>query len=298
MFAQYGGVIVTGNNREINHSLPIHYSQNYLTCNGLINRLLQQSSIGSNDEVLDIGAGKGIITKALLDLGCRVIAVELDQKNILHLKKQFENEKRCTLIFGDFLELPLPEGIYKIFSNIPFFITSDVLNKITQAKNPPIDTYLILQKQAAVKYCGAMKTTLKSLLLKPRFNMMIVHQFSRNDFSPRPNVDIVLLHIQKRNIDELTIREFEVYRDFICYCYKNNKTFPKRIFTYRQLKELRKKHSLINYRTSEMGYEEWIILFRCFLQYVSNEKKSQVRGSYRQYLLQESLLNKQFRSRD
>lgn len=289
---------MVSNNREINHSFPIHYSQNYLICNELIDRLLQQSSIRSNDEVLDIGAGKGIITKSLLNLGCRVIAVELDQKNILYLKKQFENKKRCTLLFGDFMELPLPEGKYKIFSNIPFFITSNILNKITQAKNPPIDTYLILQKQAAMKYCGAMETTLKSLLLKPRFNMMIVHQFSRNDFSPRPNVDVVLLRIQKRNVDELTIKEFEAYRNFICYCYKNNKTFPKRIFTYRQLKELRKRHGITNYRTSQMGYEEWIILFRCFLQYVSDEKKSQVRGSYSQYLLQESLLKKQYRNRD
>lgn len=79
----------------------------------MIGRLLHQSSIGSNDEVLDIGAGKGIITKALLNLGCRVIAVELDQKNILHLKKKFENEKKCTLIFGDFLELPLPEEQFR-----------------------------------------------------------------------------------------------------------------------------------------------------------------------------------------
>ena len=289
---------MVGKNREINHSLPIHFSQNYLFNAMLINRLLQQSNINSNDEVLDIGAGKGIITKALLDRGCRVTAVELDEKNILYLKKQFENEKRCALLFGDFMELPLPEGNYKIFSNIPFFITSDVLNKITQAKNPPIDTYLILQKQAAMKYCGAMETTLKSLLLKPRFNMIIVHQFSRNNFSPRPNVDIVLLRIQKRNVDEFTIREFELYRDFICYCYKNNKVFPKRIFTYRQLKELRKRHGISNYQTSAITYEEWIILFKCFLQYVSDEKKSQVTGSYRQYLLQESKLKKQFRSRE
>ena len=289
---------MVGKNREINHSLPIHFSQNYLINAMLINRLLQQSNINSNDEVLDIGAGKGIITKALLDRGCRVTAVELDEKNILYLKKQFSNEKRFALLHGDFMELPLPERSYKIFSNIPFFITSDILNKITQAKNPPLDTYLILQKQAAIKYCGAMETTLKSLLLKPKFNMMIVHRFSRNDFSPKPNVDIVLLHIQKRKLDEFTMREFELYRDFICYCYKNNNVFTKRIFTYRQLKELRKRHGISNYQTSAITYEEWIILFKCFLQYVSDEKKSQVTGSYRQYLLQDSKLKKQFRSRE
>ncbi|WP_159335249.1 rRNA adenine N-6-methyltransferase family protein, partial [Enterococcus faecium] len=113
---------MVGKNREINHSLPIHFSQNYLFNAMLINRLLQQSNINSNDEVLDIGAGKGIITKALLDRGCRVTAVELDEKNILYLKKQFSNEKRFALLCGDFMELPLPERSYKIFSNIPFLV--------------------------------------------------------------------------------------------------------------------------------------------------------------------------------
>lgn len=86
----------------------------------LIDRLLQQSNIHSNDEVLDIGAGKGIITKVLLNRGCRVTAVELDEKNILYLKKQFSNEKHFALLCGDFMELPLPEGNYKIFTNIPY----------------------------------------------------------------------------------------------------------------------------------------------------------------------------------
>ena len=108
---------MVGKNREINHSLPIHFSQNYLFNAMLINRLLQQSNINSNDEVLDIGAGKGIITKALLDRGCRVTAVELDEKNILYLKKQFSNEKRFALLCGDFMELPLPERSYKIYNN-------------------------------------------------------------------------------------------------------------------------------------------------------------------------------------
>lgn len=63
---------MVGENREIKHSLPIHYSQNYLINTSLIYRLIHQSSIRTNDEVLDIGAGKGIITKALLNLGCRV----------------------------------------------------------------------------------------------------------------------------------------------------------------------------------------------------------------------------------
>ncbi|NTN25897.1 methyltransferase domain-containing protein [Enterococcus faecium] len=93
---------MVGKNREINHSLPIHFSQNYLFNAMLINRLLQQSNINSNDEVLDIGAGKGIITKALLDRGCRVTAVELDEKNILYLKKQFSNEKRFAVLLQSF----------------------------------------------------------------------------------------------------------------------------------------------------------------------------------------------------
>lgn len=84
---------MSGDNREINHSLPIHYSQNYLISEGLIDRLLQQSNIHSNDAVFDIGAGKGILTKALLNMGCKVTAVELDEKTYCILKSGLAMKK-------------------------------------------------------------------------------------------------------------------------------------------------------------------------------------------------------------
>lgn len=283
--------------REVNHSLPIHYSQNYIVNAGLIERLLEQSDIHADDEVLDIGAGKGIITQALLNLGCNVTAIELDERNMMYLKKRFGGEKRCTLLSGDFLTMPLPKRNYKIFSNIPFFITSDILNKITQAKNPPTAAYLVMQKQAAMKYCGTPETTLKSLLLKPRFHMTIVHHFSQGDFSPRPGVEIVLLRICRRNTNELTAGEYALYHDFICYCFQNNQTFSERIFSYRQLKELRKRHGISNFQASALKYEEWILLFKCFSQHTDAIKKSQVTGAYRKYLLQETRLKKQYRGR-
>lgn len=280
----------------LNHSLPIHYSQNYIQSAGLVEKLLSRSDIHPGDRVLDIGAGKGAITQALLRLGCRVTAIELDRGNMAYLKKQFGNDSRCTLLPGDFLSLHLPEKNYKIFSNIPFFITADVLRKITQAPNPPSDAYLVLQRQAALKCCGTAETTLKSLLLKPRFQMEILYRFSREDFRPRPHVDIVLFRIRKRAPGELPRRDYESYREFVCYCFLHHQTYAEKIFTHRQRKELGKRHGIWDFRVSSLTYEEWLQLFHCYLQYADPYRKSLVEGSYRQYLKQEAGLQKQYRN--
>lgn len=296
--------------REINHSLPIHYSQNYILqgddpahhtpgrqqSTGLVEKLLARSDIQPGDRVLEIGAGRGAITRALLRHGCRVTAIELDQGNMTYLKKRFGNDPQCTLLSGDFMSLPLPKGNFKIFSNIPFFITADVLRKITRAPNPPADAYLVLQKQAAVRYCGTAETTLKSLLLKPRFHMEITHRFSREDFSPRPSVDIVLFHLRKRAAGELTPGEYESYREFVCYCFQNHQTYAEKIFTHRQRKELGKRYGIWDFRVSSLTYGEWLQLFYCFQQYADPCRKSHVEGSYRRYLKQEAGLQKQYRS--
>lgn len=82
---------------EVGDSIPINYmlykvrrkllSQNFLYNKVLINLLVRNSSIGLNDTVVEIGSGKGFITSELLKVAKKIIAIELDGKLFLHLKK-------------------------------------------------------------------------------------------------------------------------------------------------------------------------------------------------------------------
>lgn len=112
-------------------------SQNFLCNRQLVKQLIRDSSIGKNDTVLEIGAGQGIITQELLEASKQVLAIELDAKLLQDLRHKFMRIANLTLIQGNFLETPLPNQPYKVFSNIPFSITGEVIRKLLQSPNPP-----------------------------------------------------------------------------------------------------------------------------------------------------------------
>lgn len=178
---------------------PLWASQNFLTSRAIIHRLIQRTNLTKNDHVIEIGPGKGHITRALLERCCHVTAVELDRALYLRLTEQFKGAANLTLRNADFCSFSLPaKGPYKVFANIPFSRTTDIIRRLTECRTPPTDAYLILEKGAAKRFMGQPRETLRSLSLKPFFKMEILYHFRREDFHPKPSVDIVMLHIAKR----------------------------------------------------------------------------------------------------
>lgn len=184
------------------------WSQNFLSNRELISKLIRDSSIISSDTVLEIGSGKGIITKELLKVTPHVIAVEKDP--------------RFTKNPQDFLTYLLPTNPYKVFANIPFSITGDIIRKLLQASNPPADCYLIVQSEAANKFIINSTDTMAALLYYPWWNIQITHNFNRNDFHPIPKIDSVLLHIKPKLKPLIPIWQKTSYYDFIAHSYVHN----------------------------------------------------------------------------
>ncbi len=176
----------------------IHYAQNFLKSQSLVERLLDRCDIGPNDVVYEIGPGKGIITECLAQRCRKVVAIEKDPVFAHALRSRFSGTASIQIHEGDFLEYRLPRSPYKVFANIPFNITSAIVSRLTTAPVPPDDTYLIMQKEAAEKFLGEPYESLYSLLLKPCFALEILHRFQRNDFAPGPRVDVVMLRLSKR----------------------------------------------------------------------------------------------------
>lgn len=280
-------------------------SQNFLVNRKLVSDLVGISSINSEDLVIEIGPGKGIITKCLLEKANKVIAIELDLNLYDELKKAIPDDK-VEFILGDFLRYDLPTNdSYKIFANIPFQITSQIISKITEHNNKPIDSYLILQKEAAMKYMGIpyqQSESLRSLLLKPHFDITVEHQFKRNDFKPVPSVDIVMIRMSSKH-SELRNEEYAVYQDFLAYLYDSPKNVTMKkaladLFSYTQIKRLSKDNGFkLDDNYTVIDYSQWINIFRYFLIGVSDEKKQIISGRYNKLKTQQSRLKKQHRSR-
>lgn len=250
-------------NSRFGASAPLSVSQNFLTSSRTIRRLLALSDLKKGDTVYEIGPGKGHITRELLRMGARVRAVELDPRLCARLSESFAGEPNFTLKQGDFLLFPLPKaGNYRVFSNIPFSRTTDIVRKLTQAANPPDAAWLVVEEGAAKRFCGR---SLAAYTLRPFFDAGIACRIDRRQFHPAPSVDCVLLCLRRKEQPDLPLADRASYQKFLDRAWK--KGFQG-LLTKKQISTALRLAGLPQpARDSNLLYVQWLCLFRCFRQF-------------------------------
>jgi 23S rRNA (adenine-N6)-dimethyltransferase len=257
----------------------IALAQNFLRSSTLARRLLDASSITYQDIVYEIGPGRGAITTELARVARKVVAIEKDPLLVQYLRERFQDVDNVQIVKGDFKRFRIPDQEYKIFANIPYNLTADIVRKILYAHPVPGEAYLIVQKEAAEKFSGSPKETQFSVLAKASFHIRIVCKLRRTDFIPAPRVDSVLLHIRKRCPPLIRGEDVSLYRHFVRFGFRswkrNLKLAFKPIFTYEQWKRLSNDlHFLPDAKPTELTFEQWMGLFDCFKHNVSTEKRA------------------------
>ena len=260
----------------------IALAQNFLKSSKLVRSLLSASSIISDDIVYEIGPGRGIITAELAQIARKVIAIEKDLALVGGLRRRFQDVENVEIIANDFLKHCIHDREYKIFANIPYNITADILRKILYMPPFPTEAYLVMQKEAAQKFSGSPFETQFSVLAKPLFDIRIIRELRKTDFEPVPRVDSVLLRIEKRPSPLVRKEEISLYRSFIRYGFgrwkHNLKLIFKPVFTYPQWKRLSKDlYFPLDATPSQLSFLQWLGLFECFKQRVPINKQGYLR---------------------
>ncbi len=255
----------------------IALAQNFLRSSKLVRALIATSSIGPFDTVYEIGSGRGIITAELARTAHRVIAIEKDPALVYQLHRQFQHISNVKIVEGDFLQYRIPDRNYKLFANIPYNRTADIVRQILHGSPAASEAYLIMQKEAAEKFAGSPKETQFSILVKPYYSLQIIRELRRTDFDPMPSVDSVLLHITKRHSPLIREEDAALYNDFICRGFgmwkKSLKLSFKSIFTYPQWKHLsRDLRFPLDATPTELTLEQWLGLFDFFAHKVLKNK--------------------------
>ena len=255
----------------------IYLAQNFLRRPKLARRLVGMTTIGPSDTVYEIGPGNGIITAALASVAGQVIAIEKDPELVRRLRERFRPLDQVKIVQKDFLAYSFrtrrgtPASEYKLFANIPYNITAQIVRRLLYERTNLSEGYLILQKEAAKKFSGSSRETQFSILAKPFFEFQIVSQLRRTDFWPVPSVDSTLLSIKRRVRPLIETQDIAVYRNFIEYGFgrwkPNLKLAFKNVFTYKQWKRL--AHDLdfpLNARPTELSFEQWLGLYYGFVR--------------------------------
>ncbi len=182
--------------------------QHFLTNPELLSKIAAVSEAGPGDVVLEIGPGPGALTAALLDRGATVVAIERDPRMVAGLQRQF-GTRDFALIEGDALELDWGALVapwtsqgkpWRVVGNIPYYITSPLLEKALTGTLPASVTYLV-QKEVADRVVapaghdayGALSIGIQAVATATRGFVI-----GRGAFTPPPKVDSAVLHLIPR----------------------------------------------------------------------------------------------------
>lgn len=164
-------------------------------------RIALVAGLTKDTVVFEIGPGTGMLTRELLKLAGKVIALEADHELFNTLETTFANEiaeGRLELISGDIRTFDiskLPKG-YALAANIPYYLTGEIFRMFLEASNQPSVMTLLVQKEVAERIARSAKESILSLSVKAYGTPKLEFTVPRGAFNPAPNVDSAVLTIR------------------------------------------------------------------------------------------------------
>ncbi len=183
--------------------------QNFLVNEAILEKIVVAADLKKTDNVLEVGAGMGVLTKELVQRAKRVLAVEIDRTLVYVLKQEMRpllvgrKDVEYKLVEADILKLPLREiedffkgEPYKIVANIPYQITSHLLRRFLEVENPPTEMVLLGQKEVAQRSV-AKPGDINLLALSCQYysSPKIIAEVAAGNFLPTPEVDSAIIRL-------------------------------------------------------------------------------------------------------
>jgi len=183
--------------------------QHVLVDEDVLEIIVTSANIQSDDHIVEIGPGIGILTGELLQRAGAVTAIELDDRMIPLLKSYLRNHStisvlsadegsaHLTIIHGNALQILLPEKPYKIVANIPYHITSPLFrHAYLESSVPPTTMTLLIQREVAEKICDEEHSGMLTIMVKLFGTPELICAVAPQSFIPPPAVDSAVLHIR------------------------------------------------------------------------------------------------------
>lgn len=173
--------------------------QHWLKDRAILEEIVTFADLKPTDLVLEIGPGLGTLTSALLRQVERVVAVEFDADLAAKLPGQFPG-KQLEVISGDILEFnlnSLPKN-YHVVANLPYYITSKIIEYLLESENPPRSITVLVQKEVAERLAlakgGSILGVMTNNLAEAELGVIVKPEA----FTPPPKVNSQVVKLTLR----------------------------------------------------------------------------------------------------
>jgi len=193
--------------------------QHFLVQRTVLRKVIESSELKKEDIVLEIGAGLGTLTRELAQRVKKVMAVEKDPKLVEILREVLKDSQNVEIIQQDILKFQVSsfkfqEG-YKVISNLPYGIATEVIRKFLESKKPPKLMVLMVQKEVGKRICSKPPVMERlGVLVQALAEVKILEIIKKSSFWPQPKVDSVILKILPNDLN-LSSRDKELFSKIV-----------------------------------------------------------------------------------
>ena len=257
--------------------------QHFLIDDAMLERMVAIAGVNKDDHILEIGPGPGTLTQYLLKTGANVTAIEIDDAPVLHLDEAFreeQNTKQLILHHDDALNAAWPSDITKVVANIPYQISSPLIEKLTrhikEHEGVLQQVVLMVQHEFGQRLSMNHPADVGSLGMTVALDWDVTehHMVPPHHFSPQPAVQSQVIELCPHNkvfsVDKRLVRQtihlaFEQRRKKIRSTLRRA---PKRISRIKGWHAQRWKDAMqslqelemMDARPEELTLEDWIQL--------------------------------------
>lgn len=199
--------------------------QNFLTDRNILSRILESTGIADGERILEVGPGRGDLTRLLVENGAQVLAVELDRQLVPLLESEFAGRANVEIIQADILDTDLRElllsrwrGKWKVAANLPYNISSQILIKFLDNRVLFSRLVLMLQREVGERLVAppsCKEYGILSVFCRLHFDIYREFLVRPGSFYPVPKVDSVVLRFDSLAAPRVDVGDEAFFRQVV-----------------------------------------------------------------------------------
>ena len=247
------------------------FGQNFLKDYKVLTNIINSAELISDDHVVEIGPGKGFLTKAILEKVKKVVAIEIDSSLNEILTSKFQNYNNFEIIYDDARNIEIDFfDDYKMLANLPYYAALPIIRRFLLAKNKPSLMVVMLQKEVAQSMVAKPGShSLLSISTQIYSKPSIISYVSPNSFQPKPKVTSALVKLIPFQNPIIDIYDEKDFFEFLKKSFssprkqlKNSIENGLKITSESALEILFKSNILHTRRAQTLTINEWSLLYK------------------------------------
>lgn len=174
--------------------------QHFLVNKKVIQKEISLANLTGKDKVIEIGAGKGVLTREILKSGCKLLGFEIDKKFEKELEDIKKENKNFEIVYGDALKFSW-RGSNKIVANIPYYLSEAIIMKAI------VDGISEMVLIVGENFKNALLEDTKiGIIARIFFDIKAVQKLEKEDFEPSPRVDSWIMSFKRNEKGSVLLR--------------------------------------------------------------------------------------------